>query len=127
VPRGSAATSYLRIGAGPRRLASRGTNRVDQSWTLHRADLERARAGARPGATVWVTAGITLDGGSVPPAAMTPEFYECRFEARLVASGIEILTPCDGSRGYLFPNDARAIVAEDVSPVIRLDAQVATH
>jgi hypothetical protein len=127
VPRGFAGTSYLRIGARPRQLARGGVHRIDQSWTIDRSDLERSLAGAHPGSTVSIAAGITVAGGRAPPSMMTPEFYECRFEARLAGPNIEVLTPCDGFRGYVFPNDAQAVVPEDVSTVVHVGVQPATH
>jgi hypothetical protein len=78
------------------------------------------------GASVTISVGITVDHGTHPPVAMTPEWYECRFDARVVAGGIEVLTPCDGFRGYVFPNGARAIGPEDVSPVVRVEVDPLT-
>jgi hypothetical protein len=78
------------------------------------------RGSARPGRSEVIAVGVTIDAGKNPPLAMTPEWFECRFEARIADAAIEALTPCDGFRGYLFPNHARAIVAEDVSPVLQV-------
>jgi hypothetical protein len=71
--------------------------------------------------------GIAVAHRPDPPIVMTPERYECRFEARIVASRIEVLTPCDGFRGYVFPNGARAIGPEDVSSVVVAGVESLTH
>jgi hypothetical protein len=123
VPAGWTATSYLRIGAGPRRLESSGARTIIQSWLL---DPSRF-GGGRSSAPVIVAVGITVTSAAVAPAAMTPEWFECRFEARLWNGGVEALTPCQGYRGYRFPNGARAVLAEDVSEVLQVGLHPVTR
>jgi Dolichyl-phosphate-mannose-protein mannosyltransferase len=103
-------STYLRIGRSVRRSSARRGR-----FLLRASDLPSN------GTTAIVSVGIARPDASFDH----DEFKECRFEARVYADDIEVLTPCDGYQQYVFPDGKTATHPEDVSSVLAVETHAA--
>lgn len=111
---GRAGTAYIRVGNQPPQFSTSGHGMLSASWTLTPELLGTDQ-------TVVLAVGVTLAPAGAPaPAALTEQWYECIYYARVVGDSVEILTPPDGLAHYQFPNGQTALSHEDVSSVLRL-------
>ena len=118
---GQSGQAYTRVDAGRPELTASGEGTFTASFTLSAAQLISAPREST------VAFGVAL--GPSPDATARlhgGEAIECRFQARVVAGGdVEILEPCDGWHRYAFPGGATALVPEDVSAHVEIDATAA--
>ena len=58
--------------------------------------------------------------GKPAPTQRTDEWTECRFDARRSGDRVEVVSPCDGYEGALFPDGSTATGPSDISDTLQV-------
>jgi hypothetical protein len=73
------------------------------------------------GSSVDVAIGVTLARpGDPAPTQRTDQWTECRFDARRAGGKVEVVSPCDGYEGALFPDGRTAAGPADINDTLQV-------
>jgi hypothetical protein len=100
--------------------------RVQKSGAGTLTDTFRIDPAALPadGSSVEVATGVTLARlGEPAPTQRTDQWTECRFDARRSGNRVEVVSPCDGFEGALFPDGRKAAGPSDISDTLQVALQ----
>jgi hypothetical protein len=118
VPAGQVGSTYIRVGAQPLRVQKSGAGTLTDTFRIDPAALPA------DGSSVEVATGVTLARPGEPaPTQRTDQWTECRFDARRSGNRVEVVSPCDGFEGALFPDGRKAAGPSDISDTLQVALQ----
>jgi hypothetical protein len=115
VPAGQLARAYIQIGDAPLRFQKTGSGELTDAFRIDPASLPA------DGSPVEVATGVTLARpGESAPTQRTDQWTECRFDARRLGNRVEVVSPCDGYEGALFPDGGKAAGPSDIQDTLQV-------